>query len=65
VDQGDARGCSQGELDRQLEGTLRALAEVGAGHEMSKRLHELTMPNARVQGCQVAVGSELRASNPC
>src|SRR5207302_903797 len=39
VDHGDARGGSARELDRLLESVLRALAEVGAGDELSKGLH--------------------------
>ncbi len=65
VDQGDPRGCGDRELDGQLEGVLRAVAEVGAGDELSKGLHGLTMPRARVQCCQVSVGSGPATSNPC
>jgi hypothetical protein len=39
VDQGDPRGDGCGEVDGHFEGLLRALAEVGAGHEVFKPLH--------------------------
>jgi hypothetical protein len=39
-------------------------AEIGAAHELSKRLHGLTMPAARVQCCLIGVGSGRAASNP-
>ena len=57
-----AHGAS--EPDRQLESMVRARAEIGAGHELSKRLHGLSMPAAPVQCCLISVGSEPAASNP-
>jgi DNA-binding winged helix-turn-helix (wHTH) protein len=63
VDQGDPGALCQGQPDGKFEGLFGVVAEVGADHQMSKRLHEPTMPTAPVHCCWISVGSGAAASN--
>lgn len=65
VHQRERSGGGERELDGQLDGPIRVDAEVGAGDDVPKRLHAVTMRSARVRRRPVSVGSRSTASNPC